>query len=281
MTTYYDRFTAAVAPYSNFCFGIDPAAHTLAAWGLPVTVEGLRQFCAIALEAAIGSVGIIKPQVAFFEAFGPEGIAELQSLCRAAKEAGIFVIADAKRGDIGSSIDAYGQAWLGSASPFDVDAVTAHAYLGIDAMMPLLQRAKDTETGVFVVVRSSNPEGAELQNARIGDLAVADHLAQAIARFNRAGGTEGTVGPIGAVIGATLGGSTQETIRSMPNALFLVPGVGAQGATVEDTRALFGDAIERAIISASRGVLSHGPNVSDLKTAIATLVDETKRLTQQ
>lgn len=276
--TYAETFAAAVAPYSNFCFGIDPSREALAAWNLPVTVEGLRDFCDIALEAAIGSVGIIKPQVAFFEALGPEGLMQLQRLTRAARSAGLFVIADAKRGDIGVSVAAYGQAWLGQQSPFDVNAVTAHAYLGIDALDPLMAQARDTASGVFVVVRSSNPEGAELQSATIGETTVADQIADKITAFNAGCTAQGHVGPIGAVIGATLGQEAHKTIAAMPQSLFLVPGVGAQGATIEQTRTLFGPAIDRAILSSSRSVLRHGPVVSDIKAALATLGEDARKL---
>jgi orotidine-5'-phosphate decarboxylase len=187
------------------------------------------------LEAAAGSVCLIKPQVAFFEAFGPGGYECLQRLIAGARERGRLVIADAKRGDIGTSVDAYSRAWLGEESPFRVDAVTVNAYLGLGSLDPMFRRAAQTGTGVFVVVRSSNPEGATVQDSTIGGSPRADDLAQGITAYN-ADLCEGPheTGPVGAVIGATHGPDAARTIGLLPRSLFLVPGLGAQGATMTD-----------------------------------------------
>jgi orotidine-5'-phosphate decarboxylase len=266
------------AQRSSFCFGCDPSREVLADWGLPYSVSGLSDFVSIALDAAVGTVGIIKPQVAFYEPFGPEGMTQLKRLISEAKAQGLAVIADAKRTDIGHSVAAYADAWLGEGPGFGADAVTATAYLGGNSLIPMYERAAATGCGVFVVVRSSNPEGAELQSADMGGMAVADHLAQTICLQNTRLCHDQPVGPIGAVIGATLGNAAAATIANLPNSLFLVPGVGAQGASLQDVRELFGRAAHRAIPSASRSVLAAGPSSASLKMALKSQVEEAFKL---
>lgn len=276
-----DVFERTAEKWSPFCFGCDPAAETLRAWALPVDLSGLARFCEIVLTAAVGTVGIIKPQIAFFEAFGPGGFEQLQRLIANARAAGLIVIADIKRSDIGSSVDAYASAWLGADSPFGVHAITANAYLGLGSLTPMFERADETGTGVFVVVRSSNPEGASVQDAMIGNAPLADHLAGGITAFNEgaAGGT--VVGPVGAVIGATLDAAAVKTIGLLPRSLFLVPGLGAQGATMDDIARLFGPASGRVIPTSSRGILRHGPDAAALKAALKAHVDDARRLREQ
>ena len=151
------------------CAGIDPSAALLNEWGLSDDAEGLRSFCRTCVEAFAGTVAVIKPQVAFFERHGSAGMAELERLIAEATAAGLIVIADAKRGDIDSTAEAYADAWLGAASPFAADAVTAHPYLGLGALAPLVRLAAANGRGVLVVARSSNPEGRGLQQAVTAD----------------------------------------------------------------------------------------------------------------
>ncbi|WP_198665042.1 orotidine-5'-phosphate decarboxylase [Tropicimonas sp. IMCC34011] len=266
--SFASRFATISARRSPFCMGCDPSPATLDAWGLEASPAGLTQFVDIVLEAAEGSVGIVKPQVAFFEAFGPAGIAELARLIRGMQASGILVIADAKRGDIGSSMEAYARAWIGEGG-FGADAVTANAYLGAGTLTPLLSRAASCGAGVFTVVRSSNPEGAALQDARQGDVAVADALADALTEQNAALASGESVGPAGAVIGATLGEAASGTVAHLPASLFLVPGIGAQGAGFGDLEGIFGEALPRVIPTSSRAVLAAGPRIADLKAALA------------
>ncbi len=129
------------------------------AWGLTDDVKGLRSFCRICVEAFGGVVPVIKPQVAFFERHGSAGLAELERLFVDAARAGLLVLADAKRGDIDTTAAAYAEAWLGEGSTLAADAVTAHPYLGVAALAPLVTMAARTGRGVIVVTRSSNPEG--------------------------------------------------------------------------------------------------------------------------
>lgn len=278
--SFAERFAQIAARHSGFCFGADPSPEVLRDWSLPVSVEGLARFVDIVLEAAEGSVGILKPQVAFYEAFGPRGMIELERLIQGAKARGLLVIADAKRTDIGNSVAAYGRAWFG-AGGFDADAVTASAYLGLGTLTPLFERARDLNRAVFVVVRSSNPEGAALQSADMGGAAVADRLAEAIRADNARLAPGAAVGPVGAVVGATLGADATRTVENMPNALFLVPGLGAQGATFDDMQRIFGAAAPRVIASSSRGVLAAGPGIGALRSALAEHVAAAMRLQAQ
>ncbi|MGB0747584.1 MAG: orotidine-5'-phosphate decarboxylase [Magnetospiraceae bacterium] len=266
--TFASRFADISRQYSPFCMGVDPSRQLLRDWGLTEDAAGLARFCDIVLKAAAGRVGICKPQAAFFEAFGPAGVAVLGDFIAQARAAGLLVIADIKRGDIGSTIAAYAEGWVGADSPFGADAVTATAYLGFGALDPLLTRAAETGAGVFLVVRSSNPEGAGLQAAQTqAGLAVADALARDIAAFN-AKVAPGAVGPIGAVIGATLGDEAIATVQTLENSLFLVPGLGAQGADFDDVKRLFAGATDRILPNSSRGVLTHGPDVAALARAL-------------
>jgi orotidine-5'-phosphate decarboxylase len=277
--SFEQRFQQAADRWSPFCFGCDPSVEILRAWSLALDLKGLDAFCDIVLEAAAGSVGLIKPQVAFFEALGPGGYDCLRRLIAGARERGLLVIADAKRGDIGTSVDAYSRAWLGEESPFRVDAITVNAYLGLGSLDPMFRRASQTGTGVFVVVRSSNPEGATVQDSTISGLPLADNLAQGITSYNvdLCEGLHET-GPVGAVIGATRGSNAARTIGLLPRSLFLVPGLGAQGATMTDVARQFGQAADRAIPSSSRAVLLQGPDISALRKALSLNVGEARLL---
>ena len=201
-----DRVAAAVATTGPLCAGIDPSSGLLEAWGLRDNAEGLRSFCAICVEAFAGVVGVVKPQVAFFERHGSAGLAELERLVAEAAAAGLIVIADAKRGDIDSTAAAYADAWLGGASSLAGDAMTVHPYLGLGALAPLVHLASANGKGVIVVVRSSNPEGRDLQQAvTSAGPAVEDMLLAEIAELNalarRPGGHggRGGRGHVGAV----------------------------------------------------------------------------------
>jgi orotidine-5'-phosphate decarboxylase len=259
------RFIALAAQRSPLCVGIDPSAETLKAWGLADDAQGLRAFCEGMVEICAPLVACVKPQAAFFERHGPEGMAVLRRTVEAAHGHGTLVIIDAKRGDIDSTASAYGDAFLGPQSPFGGDAVTLHAYLGFGSLAPIVERAHREAAGVFVVVRSSNPEGTEPQQARMPDgRSVAEHLADQIAARNAVDG-KGELGFIGAVVGATLGHEAADLAARLPNSLLLVPGVGAQGATIGDLRRDFGAHFSRVIPSLSRAIARAGPGADGLR----------------
>jgi len=267
-----DRVAVAVQATGPLCAGIDPSAALLSEWGLSDDAEGLRSFCRTCVEAFAGTVAVIKPQVAFFERHGSAGMAELERLIVEANAAGLIVIADAKRGDIDSTAEAYADAWLGAASPLAADAVTAHPYLGLGALAPLVRLAAANGRGVLVVARSSNPEGRGLQQAvTSGGATVEDALLAEIAALNGAPGIP--TGTVGAVIGATLPPS--EFPLSQLGGVILAPGLGAQGAGPADVAERFTGCRPGSVLpSSSRGVLSSGPDPDDLRRNAKSLARE-------
>ena len=269
---FLDKVTAAVRAHGPLCVGIDPSGALLADWGLTDDPAGLRAFGDACVEAFAGAVAVVKPQVAFFERHGAAGLAELERLIAAARSAGLVVIADAKRGDIDSTADAYADAWLSESSPLAADAVTAHAYLGLAALEPLVRRAGDTGRGVLVVARSSNPEGRSLQLATTADgRAVEDMLLGDIAALNAS--EEVATGAVGAVVGATLAPSNFPL--SQLGGVILAPGMGAQGAGPAEVAALFaGCAPGTVVASSSRGLLKAGPDPEGLRLAAGQLQGE-------
>ena len=259
------RVAEAVAATGPLCAGIDPSSELLTAWGLPDTAVGLRSFGLICVEAFAWVVPVVKPQVAFFERLGAAGLGALEDVLAAAREAGLICIADAKRGDIGSTMDAYASAWLDPSSPLVADAMTAAPYLGLGALQPALDLAAAGGRGVIVVTRSSNPEGRGLQTATTASGAsVEDQLLADIAALNHGGlSTDGTVG---AVIGATLEPSAFDLADL--GGVILAPGLGAQGATAADAGRLFGGCAPGTVLpSSSRALLSRGPDVDALRAA--------------
>jgi len=268
------KVAAAVALTGPLCAGVDPSAELLADWGLSDDGAGLRQFGLRCVEAFAGVVPVIKPQVAFFERCGSAGLAALESLLEEARSAGLLVIADAKRGDIGSTMEAYARAWLDPHSPLRADAVTATPYLGLGALQPMIDLAGSTGRGVLVVCRSSNPEGRSLQEARTDGgrgPTVEDMLLSGIAELNRGGPVP--PGTVGAVVGATLGPS--EFRLAGLGGVILAPGVGAQGGTAVGVGALFGECPPGSVLaSSSRSLLTRGPEVSALSEAAMKARDE-------
>jgi orotidine-5'-phosphate decarboxylase len=272
--TFPQRFAALAAERSPLCAGVDPSADILQSWGLTDDVAGLRAFCERLVEVCAPLVAAIKPQSAFFERHGPGGMAVLRDTVARARELGALAIIDGKRGDIASTAAAYGDALLGTHSPFGGDAITVSPYLGFGSLAPILEAARRTATGVFVVVRSSNPEGAAPQLARLPDgRTVAEHLADQIVEWNDADGAQGA-GLIGAVVGATLGAEAGPLADRLRNALLLVPGIGAQGATIADVRRDFGRHYARTIPSISREIARAGPDIGAVRGCIERFIAE-------
>ena len=271
MKSFAQRFLELANSRSPFCLGIDPTPQLLKAWNLPHSADGLARMCETVVGAAEDQLAIVKPQIAFFERFGSKGIEVLEQLIGSFQERGTLVLVDGKRGDIGSTVEAYAQAYLGPTSAFRADAITAHAYLGFGSLKPLLTHAVDSGAGVFVVVRSSNAEGISLQTAVLrNDLrTVADSLADMITEFNQQI-SETEIGPVGAVVGATIENDLLPTLDRLPQSLILAPGIGHQGATFEDLRRRFARHAARAIPSSSRAVLDRGPDVERLRAEIMT-----------
>jgi orotidine-5'-phosphate decarboxylase len=266
------RFAAVRAGCGPLVWGLDPSADLLDAWGLGDSADGLDRFADIMLDAAVGTVGLVKPQSAFYERHGWRGIRTLQRLVADARAAGLLVILDVKRGDVGTTNDAYAEAFLGAGAPLEADAVTVHPYLGLGAMSAFVSRARDAGACLLVVTRSSNPEGRAVQAARgPGGRSVEETLLREIGELN-ATLAPGAIGPVGAVIGPT----HLEPPLDLPaaHALFLAPGLGAQGATCADVARTFAACPDRVMPSASRSLLAAGPDLGALRDAAAELAGE-------
>lgn len=262
MTTFGARLHSAVRERGALCVGIDPHAALLKEWVLPETAEGLERFTAAVIDACVDRVAVVKPQIAFFERFGSHGYAVLERQLARARAAGLLVIADVKRGDIGSTVDAYGEAWLEPGSPLEADAMTAVAYQGVGSLRPVIDRAQQHGKGVFVLAATSNPEGSRLQSADTGGgVTVAASIVDELAHVNERTRAGDAWGSLGVVIGATVdleaAGIAPANLRATP---VLAPGFGHQGARLEDLRSLYGDASATVLASVSRSILSAGPD---------------------
>lgn len=269
-----ERLGAAVDAHGPLCVGIDPHASLLADWGLTDDAVGLREFVHRVLDAVGGRVAAVKPQAAFFERHGAAGVAVLEEVVAAGRASGTLVVVDAKRGDIGSTMGAYADAFLRDGSPLAGDALTVSPYLGTGSLDPAADLAQATGRGLFVLCLTSNPEGAQVQHARTsGGASVAAEVASWAAGRN-AGADR--MGPIGLVVGATVGEAARTTgvdLAAVRGPL-LAPGVGAQGAGAAELRAVFGDARHQVLASSSRGVLAAGPDVAALRAAARTAADD-------
>ena len=215
------------------------------------------------MDALADIVPAVKPQAAYYENLGWEGMEVLERTIRYAKEKGFFVIADVKRGDIGSTASAYAEGWLGGTlvgetrvSGFDADCVTVNGYMGSDAVKPFLTVAEEEDKCLFVLVRTSNPSAVELQDMVAGDRVVYTVMAELVERWGRdtRGGKYG-FSRVGAVTGATWPADLRRLRKRMPNTFFLVPGFGAQGGTAEDVVNAFDEYGRGAVVNSSRGIM--------------------------
>lgn len=266
-SSFVKRFTALRESRGPFCLGLDPTPQLLQAWGLQDDAHGLRKFCDRALQASGEQLAVIKPQSAYFERFGSEGIEVLQDVVDSIHRQGSLALLDVKRGDIGSTNQAYAQAYLGTASAFKADAITVHAYLGFQALWPMMEHALSVDASLFVVALSSNPEGKTIQQAQMTEgSTVAQGLCDEITSYNRTRCTD-PVGPIGAVVGVTAEG-IEETVNRLKRSLILAPGLGVQGGRFATIRSQFAAANERVLPVSSRSVLSKGPDIKLLQEAI-------------
>jgi orotidine-5'-phosphate decarboxylase len=262
------RLRAAMDARGPLCAGIDPHASLLSAWDLPDSVAGLERFALGAAEALGPVVAAIKPQSAFFERFGSRGVAVLERTIEVCREAGALVVLDVKRGDIGSTAQAYADAYLDPASPIAVDAITASPYLGFGSLAPMLDTARRHGAGVFVLALTSNPEGPQFQHATTADgRSVAGTVLASLREENLRENTGAEpLGSFGAVVGATIGEVDLDVDLDIGGPL-LVPGIGAQGGTADDVRRIFGGVLSRVLPSSSREILGAGPHAAALRSA--------------
>ncbi|MBG6190218.1 orotidine-5'-phosphate decarboxylase [Arthrobacter sp. CAN_A212] len=277
------RLASRMQERGSLCVGIDPHPALLRDWGLTDDAAGCERFALTVLAAVGETAAILKPQVALFERHGSAGMAALERLLADAADQGVLTIADAKRGDIGSTMAAYADAWLRDGSALAADAVTLNPYLGFESLRPALDLAAATGRGVFVLALTSNPEGAAIQHAVVSGQtgepvadrpsntppsghAVARLIADAAARENR---DAVGLGSVGLVVGATAGTAVRTLGLDLQNlnGPILAPGIGAQGAGGKEVADTFGPASSLVVGSASRSILRAGPDSGKLRAA--------------
>ncbi|MBV8994549.1 MAG: orotidine-5'-phosphate decarboxylase [Pseudonocardiales bacterium] len=256
------------------CVGVDPHPALLREWGCSDDVAGVERFALGAVDALAPVAAVIKPQSAFFERYGSRGIAVLERVLVAARQAGALVLLDVKRGDIGSTMAGYAAAYLSDGAPLAADAITLSPYLGIGALDPAFELAGRTGRGVFVLALTSNPEGIAVQAAMTGTgTTVAQSVVDAVAARNAG---RQPVGDFGVVVGAT---APAKTLRLDDlNGPILAPGIGAQGARMRDVPEVFGTAAPHVVASISRELLAHGPQPEALRQAARSISDEAASL---
>ena len=263
------RLTRAVAERGPLCVGIDPHPQLLDDWGLPRTAAGLERMARGMVEALGPQVAVFKPQSAFFEPYGAAGIAVLERTLADIAGAGALSLLDVKRGDLSTSMDAYAAAYLADGAPLAADAITVHPYLGFGSLSGAIDLARQHGRGVYVLALTSNPEGPQFQHARVADgRIVGQVVVEEAARYNR--GDE--PGSVGVVVGATIGRTGVDF--SALNGSILAPGIGAQGATAADLAGVFGPATPLVLPSASREVMSAGPDPAALRAAVTRMRGE-------
>jgi orotidine-5'-phosphate decarboxylase len=271
--TFGARLHAAMAERGQLCVGIDPHPGLLTEWGLPLDAAGLERFALTVVDAVAPHVSVVKPQSAFYERFGSRGVAVLETVVSRSREAGALVLLDVKRGDIGSTSQAYADAYLDPTSPLAADAVTANPFLGFDSLAPMVDTARRHHAGVFVLALTSNKEGPEVQHATTaGGRTVAGLVLDRLRALNDGARP---LGSFGAVVGATIG-RTEESLAI--NGPLLAPGFGEQGGTPADLRRIFGSTAASVLASSSRGVLRLGPDPAAMTEAVRRGNDELARV---
>lgn len=261
MLSFGARLERVFAASGRLCLGIDPHAYLLDSWGLQHTAAGVREFGLACVDAAAGVVGIVKPQVAFFERHGSAGYAALEDVLAAARDAGLLVIADAKRGDVGSTVAAYGAAWLTPGAPLEADALTISAYQGVGSLGGVLDLAAAGGKGLFVLAATSNPESVETQLAvrASGERAGMTVAASIVDEVHTLNASSPGLGSIGVVIGATVAGADYGIHDSaLSNTPILAPGFGEQGALLADLPSVYGAVAPNVIANLGRSVLRVG-----------------------
>ncbi len=261
-----ERLRVAMAAHGPLCVGIDPHRALVQQWGLPYDVSGLERFARSCVEALAGQVALVKPQSAFFEVFGSAGVAVLEQVLADLRAAGTLTLLDVKRGDIGTTMEAYAEAFLGPDAGHPPDAMTVSPYLGYGTLAPAVELARSTGRGVFVLALTSNPEGAAVQHAVHEGRTVAGSVVDGVTADNADARAQGRLGSVGLVVGATVGRAVADLGLDLAaaNAPLLAPGVGAQGGTGPMLREVFGAALPNVLAASSREVLAAGPSVTRL-----------------
>ncbi|MCX6485765.1 MAG: orotidine-5'-phosphate decarboxylase [Rhodoluna sp.] len=265
-----EKLSAAFEAKGQLCVGIDPHSHLLTSWDLDDSPKGLREFSLRVVEAASGLVSAVKPQVSFFERFGATGYEVLSEVTQFAHSEGLLVIADAKRGDIGSTMDAYLEAWFGDLSGLYADAVTTSPYLGLAETSEVFGKWQAFGKGFYSLVATSNSQGESVQLAQVnGRTLASDQFAQ-LSGLNA--NPAGMLGSRGAVLGATLDLERYGIKTEADLVPILAPGFGAQGAKLSDARAIYKGLSSQVSFSVSRSILDAGAR--DLSSAIVNANSE-------
>jgi orotidine-5'-phosphate decarboxylase len=268
--TFGKRLDAALDARGSVCVGIDPHPGLLEAWGLPDDAAGLARFADTCVAAFSDSAAVVKPQSAFFETYGSAGIAVLERTIAALRSAGVIVLLDVKRGDIGTTMAAYARAYLDPASPLAVDAITVSPYLGVGSLDPVFELCERHDAGAFVLALTSNKEGPQFQRAHVED---GREVAQVVVdELGARNADRAPLGSLGIVVGATIGSA--DVRFDTLGGPFLVPGIGAQGGTAADVARIFGSGLRLVLPSVSREALRHGPDAGSLRSAVLQLNDE-------
>ena len=264
--TFGARLHRAMQQHGPLCAGIDPHRSVVESWGLTYDLAGLERFALTCVEAFAGRVAAVKPQSAFFEVFGSRGIAVLERVLTELREAGTLTVLDVKRGDIGTTMAAYGEAFLGRDAVAPVDAITVSPYLGYESLRPAIDLAAETGRGLFVLALTSNPEGASVQHALRDGRSVAASIVEGATVDNALARERGELGSIGLVVGATVGSAVTDLGLDLVTAAtpVLAPGLGAQGGSVADLATVFGVARGQVLASSSREILGAGPDAGRL-----------------
>jgi len=285
----FDRLLKKISATGNpTVMGLDPTlacipdeirAEAFGTYGrtLAGAADALLRFNRALIDAVCDIVPAVKPQAAFYEAYGWQGVRALTETIAYAQTKEMYVIADVKRGDIGSTMDAYADGWLGTVdvegavySPFSVDAMTVNGYLGSDTMESLIRVCRAHDKGVFVLAKTSNPSSADLQDILVGDMPVYERMAALCARWGEAlPGALGYAG-VGIVVGATYPAQLRELRQKYPGLFFLVPGYGAQGGGGADVAPAFDKRGMGAIVNASRSLMCAWQKAPDAGLAEAT-----------
>lgn len=245
------RLQSTLHHKGHLCVGVDPSAQQLSSWGLPNDSRGIESFSKQVVDACYDVVGIVKFQVAFFEQFGSAGFSVLEKLATYANSAGLLVIADAKRGDIGTTMEGYARAWLSKESMFYADALTLSPYMGVEALMPAVDLAMLNDKGVFFLCATSNSEARVLQTSLASSgQSAAKQIADYAAKLNSE-----ALGSVGLVIGADTNFADYGLIEGdLSQTPILAPGYGHQGAKLSDSIKIFGSLTGNLICNVSRSI---------------------------
>jgi orotidine-5'-phosphate decarboxylase len=274
--SYGERLEILVAERGPLCVGVDPHPGLLASWGLARDANGLERCARGMIDALAAIVPVFKPQSAFFEAHGSAGIAVLERTLADIKAAGAIALLDVKRGDIGTTMDAYAAAYLTDGSPLAADAITLSPYLGVGTLDGAIELAERSGRGVYLLALTSNREGPQIQHARAADgRTVGQLIIDEAASRNAVRRKPGVaLGPVGVVVGATIGKTGTDFTRL--NGSILAPGIGAQGGTAADLATVFNEARRFVLPSSSRKLMAAGPTAAGLQAAATRTLGEMK-----